>query len=66
MVISVPRPDGEGDVRISGNPIKLSDSETPAPRRWPALGEHTQQVLERELGLGPAELARLRQNGAIR
>ena len=26
MVISVPRPDGEGDVHVAGNPIKLSHS----------------------------------------
>jgi crotonobetainyl-CoA:carnitine CoA-transferase CaiB-like acyl-CoA transferase len=65
MVISVPRPDGEGDVRIAGNPIKLSHSARRPPQRWPALGADTETVLVRELGLTPAELARLRQNGAV-
>ena len=65
MVISVPRPDGAGDVRISGNPIKLSDSAPRPPQRWPALGADTEAVLVRELGLSQAELVRLRQNGVV-
>jgi crotonobetainyl-CoA:carnitine CoA-transferase CaiB-like acyl-CoA transferase len=65
MVISVPRPDGAGDVRISGNPIKLSDSAPRPPQRWPALGADTEAVLVRELGVSQAELVRLRQNGVV-
>jgi crotonobetainyl-CoA:carnitine CoA-transferase CaiB-like acyl-CoA transferase len=65
MLIAVPRPDGEGDVHVSGNPIKLSGSATREPERWPALGAHTREVLADDLGLTQAELERLRQNGVV-
>ena len=65
MVIAVPRPDGEGDVHVSGNPIKLSASAPRPPERWPTLGAHTREVLEADLGLTAAELERLRQNGVV-
>ncbi|PNH03514.1 hypothetical protein TSOC_010424 [Tetrabaena socialis] len=42
-------------------------SGTPGGTRWagPELGEHTEAVLRGELGLGDAELAALREKGAI-
>ena len=65
MVIRVPRPDGEGDVRVAGNPIKLSGSEVRAPERWPALGAHTREVLTADLDLTEADLERLRALGVV-
>lgn len=40
---------------------------TPGSTRWagPDLGEHTEQVLKEELGMDNAEIARLRECGAI-
>ena len=40
---------------------------TPGSTRWagPELGEHTEQVLKEELGMDDAEIARLRDCGAI-
>lgn len=40
---------------------------TPGGTRWagPELGEHTEQILREELGMGAAEIARLRECGAI-
>lgn len=40
---------------------------TPGGTRWagPELGEHTEQILRQELGLGDADIARLREAGAI-
>ena len=40
---------------------------TPGSTRWagPALGEHTEEVLAGELGRTPAEIAALRDCGAI-
>ncbi|KAI7842862.1 hypothetical protein COHA_003480 [Chlorella ohadii] len=40
---------------------------TPGSTRWagPELGEHTEQVLKEELGMDDAEIARLRECGAI-
>ena len=42
-------------------------SGTPGATRWagPQLGEHTEAVMGGELGLGEAEIRRLREAGAI-
>jgi formyl-CoA transferase/CoA:oxalate CoA-transferase len=54
-----------GRVRVVGPPARLSD--TPGDVRLPAplLGQHTDQVLRERLGLDGAEIARLRDAGAI-
>jgi crotonobetainyl-CoA:carnitine CoA-transferase CaiB-like acyl-CoA transferase len=54
-----------GTVRVVGVPVKLS--ETPGRVREPAplLGQHTDQVLRQYLGMDAAEIAALRQAGAI-
>jgi crotonobetainyl-CoA:carnitine CoA-transferase CaiB-like acyl-CoA transferase len=44
-------------VRVDGSPSKIVPS--------PILGEHTDEVLGAWLGLGEAEVARLRQEGAL-
>ena len=53
-----------GPVRVLGSPLKLS--ETPASVRTPppTLGQHTDAVL-REVGIDDAEIASLRECGAI-
>ena len=55
---------GEGPDLMLGPPIKLSD--TPASVRTPPgrFGQHTDEVL-RGLGLGDAEIARLRADGVV-
>jgi crotonobetainyl-CoA:carnitine CoA-transferase CaiB-like acyl-CoA transferase len=65
MLIEVPRPDAEDPLLVVGNPVKLSGTAEGPVRRWPRLGEHTDQVLAEELGLSGAELERLRANGVI-
>jgi crotonobetainyl-CoA:carnitine CoA-transferase CaiB-like acyl-CoA transferase len=54
-----------GTVRFPGFPYKLSA--TPAAVRLapPRLGEHTEQVLVEELGYSAAEVAGLRERGAV-
>jgi crotonobetainyl-CoA:carnitine CoA-transferase CaiB-like acyl-CoA transferase len=54
-----------GTVKIVGVPVKLS--ETPGRVREPAplLGQHTDEVLHDHLGLDEADIAALRQAGAI-
>lgn len=55
-----------GALRVLGVPVKLSDSpgavRTPPPR----LGEHTRAILDGDLGLSAAEIARLAAAGVVR
>jgi formyl-CoA transferase len=63
MLIEVPRHDGGDDPRpmlVHGNPIKLSGMAEGPVERFPAVGQHTDEVLGEELGLDADELARLR------
>jgi crotonobetainyl-CoA:carnitine CoA-transferase CaiB-like acyl-CoA transferase len=55
-----------GRVKSVGPPVRMSD--TPGQVRTPAplLGEHTEDVLSRRLGLSTADIARLRDAGVIR
>jgi len=47
-----------------GNPIKMSDSITEV-QRSPLLGEHTDEILRKELGYGQKEIAEIKRSGAI-
>jgi formyl-CoA transferase len=47
-----------------GNPIKMSDSITEV-QRSPLLGEHTDEILRKELGYGQKEIAEIKTSGAI-
>jgi succinate--hydroxymethylglutarate CoA-transferase len=58
----IPLPSGE-DLRLLSNPIRTSGPVTPN-RRAPALGENTEDVLA-DIGIGPAEFARLRTAGVV-
>ena len=53
-----------GKVPMLGFAPRMSGSEVPMTRP-PRLGEHTDEVLGADLGLGEADLAALRQSGAI-
>ena len=53
-----------GTVRLLGFAPRLSASDVPLEPA-PVLGAHTDEVLARELGLAPAELAELRERGTI-
>jgi formyl-CoA transferase len=63
MLQRVPRPDAEEPLLVVGNPIKLSACPEAEADRWPTLGEHTDEVLRAELGLGEDELRDLRSRG---
>ena len=63
MLARVPRPDGGEPLLVVGNPIKLSACPEAESTSWPTLGEHTDEVLQAELGLSDAELGDLRASG---
>ncbi|MDH7500350.1 MAG: CoA transferase [candidate division NC10 bacterium] len=67
MIVEV-RDEKKGKKRsfpVVGNPIKLSRSQEPLPGSIPELGEHTNEVLSRFLGLSQGELEKLREEGII-
>src|SRR6266545_1183650 len=62
-VVEVDHPT-RGKYLTVGNPIKMSDSITEV-RRSPLLGEHTEEILAKELGYSAAEIAEIKTSGAI-
>ena len=66
MLVEMDRPDGvDSPVLIPGNPVKLSAVAEGPETRVPWVGEHTDEVLRSELGLGHDDLASLRADGVI-
>jgi formyl-CoA transferase len=65
MLIEVDRPDSDTPLEIVGNPVKLSRVAEGPVRRFPRLGEHTDELLREDLGLGDEELSELRADGVI-
>jgi crotonobetainyl-CoA:carnitine CoA-transferase CaiB-like acyl-CoA transferase len=63
MVLEVDHPRA-GRVKTLGTPIKFSATPGEVTRAAPVLGEHTREVLE-GLGYAPAEIDRLRDEGAV-
>ena len=54
-----------GDVRVDGQPVHFSKTDWEIKRAAPCLGEHNEEVLTNLLGLGPEEVAKLREEGVI-
>jgi formyl-CoA transferase len=62
-VVEVDHP-GRGKYLTVGNPVKLSDSITEV-KRSPLLGEHTDEILSKDLGYTADEVAAIKTSGAI-
>lgn len=66
MLVEMPRSDGvEQPVLTPGNPVRLGKVSRGPETRVPWLGEHTDEVLRKELDLGDDELGTLRAEGVI-
>src|SRR5437763_393976 len=66
MLVEMARPDGvEQPVLTPGNPVRLSKVSQGPETRVPWLGEHTGEVLRKELDLTEDELGALRADGVI-
>ncbi|WP_299393151.1 CaiB/BaiF CoA-transferase family protein [Pelagibius sp.] len=66
MKVALPYPGSEkGEVDVIGNPIKFS--ETPVEYRFapPRAGQHSDEILQELLDMGPEDCARLRGKGII-
>lgn len=66
MIVEMPRTDDiPTPVATPGNPVKLSKMTEGPDTRVPWLGEHTDEILTSELGLGDEELSEMRTEGII-
>jgi crotonobetainyl-CoA:carnitine CoA-transferase CaiB-like acyl-CoA transferase len=54
-----------GPVRVDGLPVHLSKSDWKIERGAPCLGEHTELVLNRVLGMSADDVAKLRAEGVV-
>jgi formyl-CoA transferase len=62
-VVEVDHPT-RGKYLTVGNPVKMSDSITEV-QRSPLLGEHTDEILSKELGYTATEIAEIKTSGAV-
>jgi len=64
MIVTLPHTKA-GNLRVLGVPIRLHGTPGKATAAPPLLGEHTDRVLSRVLGMGKAEATRLRKSGVV-
>jgi succinate---hydroxymethylglutarate CoA-transferase len=64
MVETIEHP-GIGRVRMLGIPFKFSDTPAGVHRAPPMLGQHSEEILSKELGLAPSAVAELRRQKVI-
>ena len=64
MLVEIPHAQNPA-FRIVGSPLKLSETPVEYQRPAPMLGEHTDEVLKRRLGIDDARLAQLKAEGVI-
>jgi formyl-CoA transferase len=66
MLVGIERSDGvEQPVLVPGNPIKILGSPEGGDRRIPWLGEHTDELLQKELSLDETQIADLRSRSVV-
>jgi len=64
MIVTLPHPKA-GPIRVLGVPVRLHATPGKAAVPPPLLGQHTERVLRRVLGVKRAEVARLRRAGVV-
>jgi crotonobetainyl-CoA:carnitine CoA-transferase CaiB-like acyl-CoA transferase len=64
LLATVPHPNGRRDVRVVGVPMRFTRTPGTIRSGPPAVGQHTEQVLE-ELGFRPDEVRAMRDEGVV-
>jgi crotonobetainyl-CoA:carnitine CoA-transferase CaiB-like acyl-CoA transferase len=64
MVVELEHPKA-GPIRVTGVPIKLSDTPGAVDRPPPVLGEHTNEILREWLNMSEAQVDKLREEGVL-
>lgn len=64
MIVRLPHPTA-GHVTVMGVPVRLGATPGAAATAPPLLGQHTDRVLRRVLGMKPGQIARLRRSGVV-
>lgn len=64
-VVQMPHAASPDGVRVIANPVRLSETPADYRRPPPVLGQHTEEVLGKRLGLSGVRLAELRKKGVI-
>ena len=64
MVVGLQHPKA-GAIRVTGVPIKLSETPGAVDRPPPVLGEHTAEILREWLNMSEAQVGKLREDGVL-
>ena len=65
MLDSVDYPGTPAPAPVAGLPFKLSLSQGGVSQRPPTPGEHTDEILSKDLGMSDEEINRLRASGVV-
>jgi crotonobetainyl-CoA:carnitine CoA-transferase CaiB-like acyl-CoA transferase len=63
--VPVEHPELQDTITYPGEPLKISETPWRISRRPPLIGEHNEEIYEKELGMTREEIILLRQTGAI-
>lgn len=64
MLVEIDQP-GMGHEKITGNPIKLSETPPDPAHPAPLLGQYNEEVLEKTFGFSPEQVAKWKEEGVI-
>lgn len=64
MIATVDHPDC-GPIKMVNTPVKYSVAQPSIRMAPPTLGQHTDEILEHELGLSKNEIAEMKRSGVV-
>jgi len=65
MLIELPAHNGQGNVLVTGIPLRMSQTPLKIERSFPAIGEHNEAVYKEILGYSRENLEKLEEEGII-